>query len=76
MALPEVFSLLKKSPEFVRDNQYEDKYTIISENWDKDDFNKLANLYPESVCEFPSGTRCFVLVDCSYFDRTNSPTVG
>ena len=68
MNLPKAFQLLKVKPNFVRDNQYDTKYTVIDEIYDKEEFVHLETLYPESVCEFPSGKRCFFLLNCDRFD--------
>ncbi len=51
-------------PQFIRDNQYKDKYVVISESVGKfnEDFLAAIKEYGEEyIVKFPSGLRCFFL---------------
>ena len=62
MNIPEHTQILKVSPEFVRENQYNSHlYHVIHEDIEEDEFIYLENLYPKSISEYPSGRRCFFL---------------
>jgi len=76
MSLPETFSFLKVSPEFVRDNQYKDGYYVVDEIYESEEFSRLEKRFPQKVCTFPSRKRCFFLQDLSYFTPEDSPTEG
>lgn len=76
MSLPETFSLLKVSPEFIRDNQYKDCYHVVDEIYEAEEFARLEERFPQKVCTFFSGKRCFFLQDSSFFTPENSPVEG
>ncbi|QKN84838.1 hypothetical protein KNV05_gp117 [Vibrio phage River4] len=56
---------LKVSPEFIRDNQYNNKYKVIKEEF-SEPFNghfltALRAYGAEYIMRYPSGLRCFFL---------------
>lgn len=56
----EIITPIKASPEFIRDNQYSDKYRIFSEGIEQFEFDQLLDLHgAEFVNTWPSGLECF-----------------
>ena len=51
---------IQASPEFIRDNQYEDGYIVITEDYYPVLFDAMvASFGSEMVMNFPSGRECF-----------------
>ena len=51
---------VQASPEFIRDNQYNDKYSVVTKEDDPCLFDCMLDYHGEArIMNFPSGRECF-----------------
>ncbi|QCQ57771.1 hypothetical protein KNV09_gp117 [Vibrio phage Athena] len=60
-----MYKPLKASPEFIRDNQYNDKYIVVKEEsiakFNLHFLTCVKTYGAEYIMRYPSGLRCFII---------------